>query len=67
MPGTPAAALNSCIDQMLSSPNRTFTNADALYKVLARSGDFSKPENHCEQVGEVNQFAVTMYYGASKV
>jgi hypothetical protein len=41
-------------------------NPDAA-KYLARSGDFSKAENHLEQVWEVNQHDVMMHSGASKI
>jgi hypothetical protein len=40
-------------------------NPEAL-AMLSRSGDFSKPENHFEQVWEVNQHEVQMRSGVSK-
>jgi len=39
----------------------------AAAKYLALSGNFSKAENHFEQVWEVNQHEVTMRSGASKI
>ena len=52
MPGTPAAAPYSCEAQLVASPDR-MSSDPSLSKYLARSADYSMPENHFEQVGEL--------------
>ncbi len=65
-PGTPQAAPFSCVDQLIASPNRMSAHPDLAHE-LGRAWDFGQPENHVEQVSEVNQHEVTMTYGASPV
>jgi hypothetical protein len=66
MPGPPDTDPYCSSAMLVSSQNRMSNPPDAG-KELARSGDFSKPEDHFEQVWEVNQHEVTMYSGVSLV
>ena len=66
MPGEPDSDPYSCAAMMMSSRDRMSSNPD-IRKQLALSGDFSKPQNHFEQVWEVNQYEVTMFSGVSLV
>jgi hypothetical protein len=63
-PGIAQSAPYSCLATLLASKDRMEDHPDLAHE-LALSADFSKPDNHYEQVSEVDQHEVTMTYGAS--